>query len=92
MRRGARAAAPACARALTTLGCAARAAACITPHLPPPPLRAPPRARQLLPPGLAGFAGMLRLWSFTAFFVAAELFGDVCMVRAVWSAGGGMPP
>ncbi|KAI8467681.1 MAG: TLC ATP/ADP transporter-domain-containing protein [Monoraphidium minutum] len=38
----------------------------------------------VLPVGLGGAVGMLRNWSFTAFFAASELWGDVCMGLLFW--------
>ncbi|MEW5316861.1 MAG: hypothetical protein WDW38_008205 [Sanguina aurantia] len=39
---------------------------------------------QVLPAGLDGLVGMLRNWTFTAFFCAAELWGDVCLGLLFW--------
>ncbi len=40
--------------------------------------------QRVLPAGLSGAVGMLRNWSFTLFFCASELWGDVCMGLLFW--------
>ncbi|GBF96995.1 hypothetical protein Rsub_09792 [Raphidocelis subcapitata] len=40
--------------------------------------------QQVLPSGLAGGISMLRNWTYTAFFVVSELWGDVCMGLLFW--------
>jgi len=38
----------------------------------------------LTPSGLSGGVGMVRNWTFTVFYCAAELFGDVCLGLLFW--------
>ncbi|KIZ04926.1 ADP,ATP carrier protein 1 [Monoraphidium neglectum] len=40
--------------------------------------------QQVLPAGLGGAVGMVRNWTYTLFFCAAELWGDVCMGLLFW--------
>jgi hypothetical protein len=37
-----------------------------------------------LPLGLGGLVGMIRNWTFTAFFCMSELWGDVCLGLLFW--------
>lgn len=39
---------------------------------------------QVLPSGVDGLVGMIRNWTFTAFFCMSELWGDVCLGLLFW--------
>ncbi|GBF96975.1 hypothetical protein Rsub_09772 [Raphidocelis subcapitata] len=41
--------------------------------------------QQVLPVGLSGAVGMVRNWTFTLFFCASELWGDVCCGVLFWN-------
>ncbi len=41
-------------------------------------------AAQLLPPGLEGLVGMVKNWTFTAFYAMSELWGDVVLGLGFW--------
>ena len=60
---------------------------CLPPPLTSRPLHAcacPLPLPQVLPSGLSGLVGMVRNWTFTAFFCMSELWGDVCLGLLFW--------
>lgn len=39
---------------------------------------------QILPKGFSGLVGMVRYWTFTLFYIAAELWGSLCLTVLFW--------